>query len=245
MQDLGTKVVLVTGGAGGIGAGIVESLLDVGARLVVTDIDDDLLGGVRKRFRDAGDRIFYFPANITNESDTLDLVAASEQAFGRIDVLVNNAAIGGTGKTALELPIDEWQRLINVDLTGTFLMCRAVLPGMISRSRGSIINITSIAGVEGLAGSVHYSAAKSGVHGLTKALARETAQFYINVNAIAPGLVDTEMSRRRGQEEARKHVLWPRIGLPRDIGDAVAYLSSDSSEFITGQVIEVGGGTHM
>jgi 3-oxoacyl-[acyl-carrier protein] reductase len=245
MQALSDKVAIVTGAAGGIGVGIVTSLVTEGARVVVTDLTDERLEGARPSFAGFGDRVTYVAADITDEQQTFGIVEAGERAFGKIDVLVNNAAVGGTGKTILDLPVEEWTKLLTVDLTGTFLMCRAVLPGMISRSRGSIINITSIAGVEGLAGSVHYSAAKSGLHGLTKALAREVAQHYINVNAVAPGLVDTEMSRRRGQEESRKMVLWPRIGLPSDIGDAVAYLASDSAEFITGQVVEVGGGTHM
>lgn len=245
MQDLDNKVAIVTGGAGGIGAGITTSILEWGGRVIVADLSQERLDAARELFSEHASRVRFVQGDITSPEQAARIFESGMEAFGEVNVLVNNAAVGGTGKTILELPFEEWERLLHVDLTGAFVMSRAVLPSMIEQRRGSIINITSIAGVEGLAGSVHYSAAKSGLHGLTKALAREVAQYFINVNAIAPGLVDTEMSRRRGQEESRKQVLWPRIGLPSDIGDAVAYLASDSSEFITGQVIEVGGGTHM
>jgi 3-oxoacyl-[acyl-carrier protein] reductase len=135
--------------------------------------------------------------------------------------------------------------MIRVDLTSVFICCQAVVPLMSAQGRGSIINLSSITGVEGTAGSVPYAAAKAGVIGLTKSLAKELAALRINVNAIAPGLIDTDMSRARGQEGSRAAVLWPRIGRTDDIARLALYLASDESEFVTGQVVGINGGAWM
>ena len=166
-------------------------------------------------------------------------------AWGRIDVLVNNAGIGGMGKTILDLTTDEWRQMIDVDLTSVFLCCRAVLPTMIQQRRGAIINIASVTGQMGVAGSTHYAAAKAGVIGFTKSLAHEVATHRVNVNVIAPGLIDTDMSRARGIEHQRHLVIWPRIGNVEDVAWAVAYLVSDRAEFITGTVLNINGGAYM
>jgi 3-oxoacyl-[acyl-carrier protein] reductase len=135
--------------------------------------------------------------------------------------------------------------MIDIDLTAVFLSCRAVLPHMMKQERGSIVNIASITGQMGAAGSTHYAAAKAGVIGFSKALAHEVASYSINVNVVAPGLVDTDMSRSRGIDHQRHLVLWPRIGEVDDIAWAVAYLASDRAEFVTGAVFNVNGGAYM
>jgi 3-oxoacyl-[acyl-carrier protein] reductase len=165
--------------------------------------------------------------------------------FGRIDSLVNNAGIGGVGKFLLELSIEEWNEMLRVDLTSTFLLCKAVLPSMISQGRGRIVNIASITAMMGVAGSTHYAAAKAGVIGFSKSLAREVAEHRINVNVVAPGLIDTDMARKRGIDHQRHFVAWPRIGEPADIAGVVAFLLSEQAEFITGQVISPNGGAYM
>jgi 3-oxoacyl-[acyl-carrier protein] reductase len=183
--------------------------------------------------------------DVSRVADVQSMINRTIEAWGRVDILVNNAGIGGVGKSLLELEIEEWQRMIDVDLTGVFLSCQTILPHMIEQKRGSIVNIASITGQMGVAGSTHYAAAKAGVIGFTKSLAQEVAPYYINVNAIAPGLVDTDMSRSRGIDHQRHLVRWPRIGKTDDIAWAVAYLVSDQAEFVTGAVLNVNGGAFM
>lgn len=246
--DLTAKRSIVTGGAQGIGAGIVQRLLDGGSVVAVWDLDERALADAEAQWSERSDgRVSLHCVDISDAAAVARAVVESHEALGgHANVLVNNAAIGGSGRPMQDVPIEEWERIIRVDLSAVFMVTQAVLPDMIAARRGSIVNISSNAGVEGNAGSVPYSAAKAGVIGLTKALARETAQHYINVNAIAPGLVETQMSIARGIDDAaRAKVLWPRIGLSTDIGAVAAFLASDAAEYLTGQVIEAGGGSHM
>ena len=242
---LSGKRAIVTGAGRGIGQAIARAFLDEGARVLINDIDDSLLVDSAKELGTSGDRLISVAGDVASPNDVQRMVARAEREFGGVDVLVNNAGIGGVGKTLLELSLSEWELMIRVDLTSVFICCQAVVPLMSAQGRGSIINLSSITGVEGTAGSVPYSAAKSGVIGLTKSLAKELAGQRINVNAIAPGLIDTEMSRARGQQRSRAGVLWPRIGQPEDIARLALYLASDESEFVTGQVIGINGGAGM
>ncbi|HET9017741.1 MAG TPA: SDR family NAD(P)-dependent oxidoreductase [Thermomicrobiaceae bacterium] len=245
MGRLDGKRAIVTGGGRGIGRAIAAAFLAEGARVLLDDVDAGLLAEAAAALDAPAERLATVRADVADPTDVARLVEAARAAFGGVDVLVNNAGIGGVGKTLLELSLDEWQRMIDVDLTSVFLCCRAVVPLMLEAGRGSIVNLSSITGVEGTAGSVPYSAAKAGVAGLTKTLAKELAAHRINVNAIAPGLIDTEMSRARGQDLARRGVLWPRIGRPEDIAALAVYLASEESEFVTGQVIGINGGARM
>lgn len=242
---LANKRAIVTGAGRGIGRAIAAAFLREGARVVLNDINASLLDEAVAELDPDPQLYRTVVADVSDPNAVRELVAQAREAFGGVAVLVNNAGIGGIGKTLLELSLDEWHRMIEVDLTSVFLCCQAVVPLMIEQGRGSIINISSITGVEGTAGSVPYAAAKAGVIGLTKSLAKEVAQHRINVNAIAPGLIDTEMSRARGQEHSRKAVLWPRIGQPEDIAWLAVYLASDESEFMTGQVLGINGGARM
>ena len=160
-------------------------------------------------------------------------VAVTLSAFGRLDVLANIAGIGGQGETLLEQCQELWDRPLLVNLTGTVWMCRAALPSMLRQSRGSIINTSSSFGVAGNAGSAAFAAAKSGILGFTKALAKEVAGHRINVNFVAPGLIDSPGSRDRGTaQEWQKWVLWPRIGEPEDCAGLFLFLASDSAESV-------------
>ena len=239
------QVVLITGAARGIGRAIAERLARDGHHLALNDIDGDRLARVAGRIKEAGPPVLEHAGDVSDPEIIDRMVKNVIARFDVIDSLVNNAGIGGIGKSLLELTLDEWEEMIRVDLTSTFLLCRAVLPDMVARQRGRIVNISSITAMMGVAGSTHYAAAKAGVIGFSKSLAREVADKRINVNVIAPGLIDTDMSRKRGIDHQQHLVGWPRIGKPRDIAGVVAFLLSDEAEFITGQVLSPNGGAYM
>ena len=242
---LSGKRAIVTGAGRGIGLGIARAFLAEGASVLLNDIDNSLLERSVATLIEHGSRVASVQGDVSNPDDVRRIVEGAETAFGGIDVLVNNAGIGGVGKTLLDLSLSEWDLMLRVDLTSVFICCQEVVPLMLEQGRGSIINLSSITGVEGTAGSVPYSSAKAGVIGLTKSLAKELAGKRINVNAIEPGMIDTDMSRARGQQKSAAAVLWPRIGQPEDIANLALYLASDESEFVTGQVIGINGGAWM
>lgn len=242
---LSGKRAIVTGAGRGIGQAIARAFLAEGTSVLINDIDRSLLQESSTALNAEEGQLSVAFGDVANPDDVRRVVAQAKSDFGGVDVLVNNAGIGGVGKTLLDLSLSEWDLMLRVDLTSVFICCQAVVPLMLDQGRGSIINVSSVTGVEGTAGSVPYAAAKAGVIGLTKTLAKELAGHRINVNAIAPGLIDTVMSRARGQEKSSAAVLWPRIGQPEDIANLAVYLASDESEFVTGQVIGINGGARM
>lgn len=242
---LAGKRAIVTGAGRGIGEAIARAFAAEGARLVLNDARENAVDDLANELRLTGVEAYAVGGDISNPVTVEHLATTAVEAFEGLDVLVNNAGVGGVGRTILETDLEEWERMLRINLTGTFLCCRAVLPLMRAGNRGSIINMSSITGATGAAGSVPYAAAKAGIIGLSKSLAREVAALRINVNVVAPGLIDTEMSRARGQEETRAGVLWPRIGEPEDIANLAVFLASEESEFITGQVIAPNGGALM
>ncbi len=246
MKDLAGKVALVTGAGRGIGLATTLALARRGANLAVNDVDPSAAEEAALRIQATRAQAVACPADVADSAQVDRMVEGLLARFGRLDILVNNAGIGGRGHTLLENTLDEWNRTIAVDLTGVFLCCRAAVPHMIAAGSGKIVNVSSVFGLSGAAGSTAYSAAKAGVIGFTKALARELAPRHINVNAVAPGLIDTAMSRARGTiETMRGNVLWPRIGQPEDVAEVIAFLVSSGADFITGQVISPNGGSHI
>jgi 3-oxoacyl-[acyl-carrier protein] reductase len=239
------QVILITGAARGIGRAIAEKMAAAGHFLALNDIDRETLCHTIDTFQKSDSRIIDLVGDVSQPENVEAMATKTVEHFGRIDSLVNNAGIGGTGKFLLELSVEEWNEMLRVDLTSTFLLCKAVLPSMISRGRGRIVNIASITAMMGVAGSTHYAAAKAGVIGFSKSLAREVADKRINVNVVAPGLIDTVMARKRGIDHQRHFVAWPRIGEPEDVASVVAFLLSDEAEFITGQVLSPNGGAFM
>lgn len=239
------QVVFITGAARGIGHAIAEKMLAEGHLLALNDIDREKLCHTIDALQAPDSSIIDLSGDVSRPEAVEAMAAKVIEHFGRIDSLVNNAGIGGTGKFLLELDIEEWNEMLRVDLTSAFLLCKVVLPAMISQGRGRIVNIASITAMMGVAGSTHYAAAKAGIIGFSKSLAREVADKRINVNVVAPGLIDTDMARKRGIDHQRHFVAWPRIGEPGDIAAVVSFLLSDQAEFITGQVISPNGGAYM
>lgn len=238
------RVALVTGGARGIGRSIAFRLAAEGAKVAIVDLMDAGAETAREVEETTGNQAVFVKADISKEDEAKAAVAAAEEALGPIDILVNNAGITRDG-LALTMSESDWDAVLTVNLKGSFLMSKAVLRGMVKRRSGSIISISSVVARRGNAGQINYSAAKAGLIGLTKSLAREVASRNVRVNAVAPGYIETEMTAKL-DEKARQALIGAiplgRIGTPENVADAVAFLAGDQSSFITGAVLAVDGG---
>lgn len=239
------RAALVTGGSRGIGAATVLSLAREGADVAVAyGSDGDAAGAVARQARDQGVRAVILNADLSDAAAAASLVPRTVEAFGRIDVVVNNGGIN-RDNLALRLTDDDWRQVIDVDLTAAFVVCRAALRPMLRARYGRIVNVSSVAGVMGNPGQANYSAAKAGVIGLTKSLAREVATRSITVNAVAPGFIDTDMTRAL-PEAARTAALAAtpaeRLGTADEVAAAIVFLACPDASYITGHVLHVDGG---
>lgn len=240
------QVAVVTGAARGIGFAIAQALGQCGARIAIADLDGAAASTAAGQLRELGIDAIGVAVDVADEAQVQAMVDTVEQALGGVDILVNNAGIVSTGPL-LQVSAAEWNRVMAIDLTSVFFCAKAVLPGMMARRAGRIINIASVAGKRGggLLGNSCYAAAKGGVIALTKGLAREAGPFNITANAITPALTDTDMTRALSPE-ARAKVLADmplgRAGTPRDIAAAVCFLASGAASFVTGEIMDVDGG---
>jgi 3-oxoacyl-[acyl-carrier protein] reductase len=244
------KVAIVTGGASGIGAATVRSLLSKGARVVAADTNVAALKGMEDTLKDFKGSFQPLKANVASEEDVKRMVEKSVSRFGGIDMLVNNAGISpkheGKKRNLWEMDVSEWDQVMAVNIRGVFLCCHAAVPKMIERGGGAIVNLSSLAAKVGSAitGS-HYVISKAGVVGLTKILAREVAEYGIRVNAVAPGRIDTPMIwdvPPEVNERYKETIPLKRLGLPEDVSDGIVFLLSDRASYITGQVLDINGG---
>jgi NAD(P)-dependent dehydrogenase (short-subunit alcohol dehydrogenase family) len=249
MAILDEKVAVVTGAAGGIGSETVRAMCEAGARVVLTDLPDSPLEEVLSELAAAGHEVAAKPADITVESSVKDLVGFAVDTFGRIDVLDNNA--GATGfvdrdRNVTDMAVDVWDEVAAINARGPMLMCKHVIPVMISGGGGSVVNISSGQSLIGDLTNLAYAAGKGAVNAMTRHLATAYGPSGVRVNAIAPGLI-----MRPGAEDLLPqpiadlfvaNCLVPRLGRPRDIADVVVFLASDLAGYITGQVISVDGG---
>lgn len=236
------KTAIVTGAARGIGKAIAERLAREGGQVMIADIDLATAGATAAEI---GSAAFAQRLDVTSPESWDEAVQRAMATWGKIDILVNNAGIAGRSAPAWELSVAEWQQVIDIDLTGVFLGCRAVVPRMLERAYGRIVNIASIAGKEGNPNAVPYSAAKAGVIGLTKALAKEVATKGIIVNAITPAVIETEILQQVSEEHIRymtSRIPMGRVGQPHEVAAMACFLCSDEVTFSTGAVFDLSGG---
>jgi 3-oxoacyl-[acyl-carrier protein] reductase len=246
MFDFSGKVAIVTGASRGIGRGIAEMLAAGGAH-VVAAARGDHASAVVAAIEQAGGRAEAASVDVTNASSVEALVAGALARHARIDVLVNNAGIA-RDQLMLRLKREDWDQVIATNLTSAFTCVQAVLKPMIRQRSGRIVSIGSVVGQSGNAGQANYAASKAGLIGFTKALAREVASRNITVNVVAPGLVETDMTKaitEKAQGEWASQIPLGRLGTPADIASAVCFLASDEASYITGQVLAVNGGMYM
>ncbi len=245
MFRLDGRVALVTGASGGIGDAIARTLHAAGAQVALSGTREAALAALADDL--GGERVSLHPADLADRSAALPLVRAVEAGHGRLDILVNNAGLVRDG-LAMRMKDEDWDRVIELDLAAPFRLCRAVLAGMVRRRHGRIINIASVVALTGNAGQANYSAAKAGMLGMTRSLAREVASRSITVNAVAPGFVDTAMTATlpAAQKTAlAEQIPLGRLGTGADIGGAVLYLASDEAAWVTGTTLHVNGGMLM
>ncbi len=242
--DLKGRKAVITGGAQGIGRAVAERFLNDGATVTLWDADADLGAKTAAELSSLGSA-FSQALDITDADAIAAATEAANEQMGGVDILVNSAGIAGSSLKTWEYSPEEWRRVIDIDLTGTFLCCRAVVPGMIEKKYGRIINIASIAGKEGNPNASAYSAAKAGVLGLTKSLGKELALEGITVNAITPAAVKTAIFDQISQEHVDymlSKIPMNRFGLVEEMAAIIAWLASEEASFSTGAVFDMSGG---
>jgi len=244
--DLTGKSALVTGGSRGIGRAIALALAAHGARVAINYASN--AAAADETAREIGEgRAISVAGDVAEPATAARLIEATVEAFGRIDILVNNAGVTADD-LILRMSEDEWDRVVDTNLKGTFAVTKAALRPMVRQRWGRIIAVSSVAGIVGNAGQANYSAAKAGIIGLTKAVAKEVASRNITANVIAPGFIDTEMTANltdAQREEIMRMVAVGRTGTPVDIAPAAVFLASDEAAYVTGHVLTVDGGLVM
>jgi 3-oxoacyl-[acyl-carrier protein] reductase len=247
-MDLDGKVALVTGGSRGIGAAIALELARNGADIAVCDLGRaEEAEKLFETIRGLGRRALFLNADVGDFGRAEEAVREVVRDFGRLDILVNNAGINAD-HVIWNMSEEEWDRVIRVDLKGAFNYARAAASVFRSQGSGKIVNISSVNGLRGQRGLANYAAAKAGLIGLTKTLAKELGKYQVNVNAIAPGFVLTSMTKnlpKEAREEALKATVLGRFGTPEDVASLVSFLCSERARHITGEVIKVDGGEYI
>ncbi|MDB2087188.1 3-oxoacyl-[acyl-carrier-protein] reductase [Clostridium paraputrificum] len=242
------KCAVVTGAAKGIGKAIALKLASSGVNIVLNyRSSEDKAIETEKEILSLGVEVLRVKGDISKPNDVENLIDSAKKKFGKIDIMVNNAGI--TKDTLLlRMKEEDFDSVINVNLKGVFNCLKAITPVMVKQKEGKIINLSSVVGLVGNAGQVNYAASKAGVIGMTKSLAKEIGSRGITVNAVAPGFIETDMTYVLGdkfKEEAKKNIPLKRLGKAEDVAEVVAFLASDSANYITGQVINVDGGMVM
>ena len=244
------KVAIITGAGRGMGKAVALTLAREGATVVVNDLRPELAMSVAEEIRAEGGKAIAHVADVSDEIQVREMVDVAVERFGTVDILVNNAGILRATRPLETIPLVEWELMMAVNVTGVFLCTKAVLPIMKAKRSGRVVNISSSAGRStSTFGGVHYTTSKAAVLGLTRHTAREAAPYNINVNAIAPGSMDTEMVREMStpeqMEQERQNIPLGRLGTAQDEANLVAFLCSEESSYITGATIDINGGDLM
>jgi 3-oxoacyl-[acyl-carrier protein] reductase len=243
--DLTGQIALVTGASRGIGQAIADALMQAGAKVIGTATTAEGAAAIDTRLKGNGGR--GVALNVTDPKACEDIIDSIVKDFGGIQILVNNAGIT-RDQLAMRMKADEWTDVIDTNLSAVFRLSQAVLRPMMKARTGRIINITSIVGHMGNAGQANYAAAKAGVSGMTRALAREIGSRNITVNCVAPGFIDTDMTRALSEEQQnalKSNIPLARLGTPEDVASAVAFLASPAAAYITGNTLHVNGGLYL
>jgi len=244
MFDLTGKFALVTGATGGIGGAIAEALHKQGATVALSGTREAVLQDLAAKL---GSRAHVVPCNLSDVEAVNGLIAKAEAAMGQVDILINNAGITRDG-LAMRMKDDDWQTVLDVNLSAAFRLARASLKGMMKRRWGRIISITSVVGATGNPGQLNYAAAKAGLTGMTKSLAQEVASRNITANCVAPGFIQTAMTdvlTDQQKEMISQKIPAGRLGQSPEIAAAVVYLASEEAAYVTGQTLHVNGGMAM
>ena len=240
------KVAVITGASRGIGRSIALALASKGAKIVAVDLDLAATESVVAELKSLGAEAVAVEGNVTKAADAEKMIDTAVESFGRVDILVNNAGIA-RDQLLMRMKRSDWDLVLEVNLTGAFTCTQAVLRPMMRQRSGRIISISSVVGQMGNAGQANYAASKAGLIGFSRAIAREVASRNVTVNVVAPGLIDTDMTRALPESVQRdwlSKVPLGRFGTPEDVAAAVAFLASDEAAYITGQVLAVNGGMY-
>ncbi len=245
MSKLTDNVAIITGSGRGIGKAIAKVLMQEGASIVISDINEELCNATKEELSQAGGKVLGVPCNVTASDSIEKMVQTVMDKWGRVDVLVNNAGIT-RDDLFMRMTEENWQAVIDTNLTSAFKVTKPVLKVMSKQRSGRIINIASTTGVHGNFGQCNYAAAKAGLIGFTKSIALEYASRNITANAVAPGFIDTDMTRKLGEEIIKNYtdkIPLKRMGTPDDIAQAVLFFAAGGA-YVTGQVLEVNGGLY-
>lgn len=255
-MDLSGKVVLITGGGGGIGRAAAETFAREECRIVIVDISSELGEDAVREIQQIGGEALFLQADVSEPNDVANYVRIAVERFGRIDVFINNAAWEGNVQSLIEYPVDVFDKVISINVRGVFLGLKHVLPVMYAQGSGIVVNTSSIAGHIGSPGLVAYTASKHAVLGMTKTAALEGAKFGVRVNAVSPGAVDTRMLRSLAQAKQPDEIEAAmekyavdspngRLAAPQEIANVMLFLASDLSSHISGQSFRIDGGRIM